>query len=210
MKKLLLIILLLGFSNECFAEENIIETYPKCEDGWYYHHQNKDFAVYLYCGDAQGSHIAILKTDETTYHENYSYNPQNANLFKWPENIKKTFGDKVWLLKEKLPNNIENYWDYKEDWSNNIKNFAWSPDGKYLYVSTIEIYGTGNLYLLDLYNKKYYEISPSNKSKNISVLGSSIKKVFDDGVLVKFSDTDSYDGFCIEKRIKIQNIIDNK
>jgi hypothetical protein len=52
------------------------------------------------------------------------------------------------------------FWQ-EESWCSDVTNFAWSVDGKYLYVSTSEVYGSGRLWELDLYNKKSRPIFPN-------------------------------------------------
>ncbi len=54
------------------------------------------------------------------------------------------------------------FWQ-EESWCADINSFAWSIDGKYLYVGTSEIYGDGSLFELDLYNKKARSIFPQEK-----------------------------------------------
>jgi len=46
-------------------------------------------------------------------------------------------------------------------WCEDVINFAWSFDGKFLFVATSSIYGDGGLYKLDLYNKSYEQLYPT-------------------------------------------------
>ena len=42
----------------------------------------------------------------------------------------------------------------QEMWAQDVTGFAWDPNGKCLYVSTGETYGTGNLYALNLATRR--------------------------------------------------------
>lgn len=50
-----------------------------------------------------------------------------------------------------------------EEWCSDVNNFAWSFSGKYLYIATSIIYGSGKLFELDLFNKKSRAIWPSDQ-----------------------------------------------
>ncbi len=52
------------------------------------------------------------------------------------------------------------FWQ-EEEWADNITSFLWSPNGKYLFITTNQAYGTGNLYKLDLLQKKAEIIYPN-------------------------------------------------
>lgn len=50
----------------------------------------------------------------------------------------------------------------ESQWASDVTSFAWSPDGKRLYVATSEIYGSGGLFELDLVSRKARQIAPSD------------------------------------------------
>ena len=53
----------------------------------------------------------------------------------------------------------DRFWQERA-WATDITSFAWSPDLRSLYVGTSEIYGSGNLYKLDLVNRKSEVLVP--------------------------------------------------
>jgi len=54
------------------------------------------------------------------------------------------------------------FWQ-EQEWADDINSFIWSPSGKYIYVATDITYGSGNLYRLDLLQKKYEKIFPTEQ-----------------------------------------------
>ena len=57
------------------------------------------------------------------------------------------------------------FWQ-EQEWADDINDFVWSPSGKYIYVATDITYGSGNLYRLDLLQKKYEKIFPTQQDIN--------------------------------------------
>ena len=54
------------------------------------------------------------------------------------------------------------FWQSKP-WSECITSFAWSPDGKQLYVGTSEVYGDGGSFEIDLLNKSHTRLYPKKE-----------------------------------------------
>ena len=57
----------------------------------------------------------------------------------------------------------DRYWQLSE-WGSDATSFCWDPSGNYLFISTSAIYGSGKVFVLDLYNRIATEIFPKNKS----------------------------------------------
>lgn len=49
------------------------------------------------------------------------------------------------------------FWQ-NEEWSADVSDILWLSDGKHLLIATSPIYGTGEIYKLDLENRKYISI----------------------------------------------------
>jgi hypothetical protein len=67
----------------------------------------------------------------------------------------RAMGDPVagkWRLEDR-------FWQTSE-WSADVTSFAWAPSGKYLYVATGGMYGTGYVYRLDLSGRSAQVIFP--------------------------------------------------
>jgi hypothetical protein len=46
-------------------------------------------------------------------------------------------------------------------WASDVTGFCWSPSGRYLYISTAEVYGDGGLFRLDLLHRKSKLLFPT-------------------------------------------------
>ncbi len=57
----------------------------------------------------------------------------------------------------------DRYWQLSE-WGSDATSFCWDPSGKNLFISTSAIYGSGKVFVLDLYNRVTTEIYPKTKS----------------------------------------------
>lgn len=55
----------------------------------------------------------------------------------------------------------DRFWQ-KGDWVSDVTSFAWGKSGKYLYVGTMNVYGDGGLFKLDLLNRKSERLFPSD------------------------------------------------
>jgi len=103
----------------------------KCPHGL--HSQpNGPFAVFLFCEDALGSYISVLYAD--------------------PIGAPATPATHRWRLDDR-------YW-YDPQWGADVTSYAWSPDGKRLFVATSEIYGSGGLFELNLQERTARQILP--------------------------------------------------
>jgi len=108
----------------------------KCMPGLHPQPRNGPFSVFLFCDDALGSNIGIILTDGSRVGPELDPFSQG----KWDTN-KRFWQDPVWAT--------------------DVKNFAWSPDLRYLYIATSSIYGNGGFYKLDLIQRKATRVIPS-------------------------------------------------
>jgi len=92
---------------------------------------NGNYAVMFFDEDAQGTYCAVIY-----------YKPMGSSI---ETNI-------AWDIRERVWQN--------QIWSSGITDIAWSPNGKYLYITTESIYGDGGCFCLDLNNKTYKRILP--------------------------------------------------
>src|SRR4029079_14165105 len=53
----------------------------------------------------------------------------------------------------------ERFWQ-DQAWASDVTAFAWDKNGKCLYVSTGEVYGTGDVFALNLSQRRYIKVSP--------------------------------------------------
>ena len=109
-----------------------------CVHGLHQQPPGGPFSVFLFCDDAAGSNIGVV----------------NALPGAGP--------GKIDLGELKEWNNWDvnsRFWQDKE-WATDVTSFAWSPDLKFLYVATGEVYGTGSLYKLDLVARTSKKLVP--------------------------------------------------
>jgi len=107
-----------------------------CKSGINYS-KDKQFAVYVFCEpDALGTSIGIIATG-------YAAVVQPLDENKW--------------------SNTNRFWQ-EDVWASDIYSYEWSNDGKYLFVITDEVYGTGKKYKLDLLNKTNTEVGDGHHS----------------------------------------------
>lgn len=136
----LLLILLISLTPSTWgAEKYLVKAYPKvCKQALYMQPTGGPFSVFLFCDDALGSNIGVINVAGGA-------GPGNIPLSE----------PKTW-----------SHWDVNDrfwqvaDWATDVTSFAWSPDLRFLYVATSEIYGTGALYRLDLTNRTYEKLEP--------------------------------------------------
>ena len=74
-------------------------------------------------------------------------------------------------------------------WAADVDSLAWSPDGKFLYVATGEVYGTGGLFALDLRTRTWRRIEPpgSPDSTTDSGIGFHILGVDPEAGVLRYS-----------------------
>jgi hypothetical protein len=67
-------------------------------------------------------------------------------------------GDGPWSLTDR-------FWQ-EEEWASDVTAFAWDANGECLYVSTDEIYGTGDLYALSLVKRRATKIARDSRDSS--------------------------------------------
>lgn len=130
----------------------LVKFEENCDHGL--HKQpNGPMAIINFCEDALGTHIALVY-----------YAPMGAFVpIKFHKELSKEEREtyyKVWSLDNRM-------WQ-EQLWSFDVTSYAWGPNGRRLYVSTSNIYGSGALYELDLIRRKYKQIAPEGKQHSIS------------------------------------------
>ncbi len=95
------------------------------------------FGVVVFCDDAAGTSIGVVSTQD-----------RESDDFA-----------AGWQL-------YRRFWQ-EEAWGRNVTSFGWSPDGKYLFVGTNDIYGTGEMYQLDLYGQKATSLIPEERDPSL-------------------------------------------
>ena len=126
--KKLILILTLLITSLCYAGVDVVQVYPKVCKQGEHKQPYGYFSVYVFCDDALGSNIAIFARE--------IHNPvlgPSANY---------DLGKRFWQ---------------GEPWSYDVVSFAWLSESQ-LLLSTSGIYGSGSVYVLNLYEKKYKEI----------------------------------------------------
>jgi hypothetical protein len=86
--------------------------------------------VILFCDDAAGSHIGVV-----------CYEPGCESSGETPG---------PWQL-------YDRFWQ-EDKWASDVTAFAWDPNGQCLYVSTSGIYGSGDMYALNLVTRHAVQI----------------------------------------------------
>ena len=68
------------------------------------------------------------------------------------------------------------FWQSKP-WSECITSFAWSTNGKHLYIGTSEVYGDGGSFKIDLLNKSHTRLYPKKEQGLEGVSSTEIIKI---------------------------------
>lgn len=110
---------------------------------------NGPFAVFVFCEDAVGTYIAVS-----------CYDVEVCEQSTYPDGSVRFEGWKLY----------DRFWQEK-DWATDVTSFAWSPDGKYLYVATSYIYGTPALYKLDLEARRSTELLKNDAPASVFITG---------------------------------------
>lgn len=92
---------------------------------WFFPDPTRRSGVIVFCDDGQGTTVGVVATD-----------------LRWEAND----AEDGWRQERR-------FWQEK-DWSLNVTNFGWSEDGLYLFIATCDIYGSGNVYQLDMVKRK--------------------------------------------------------
>lgn len=100
------------------------------------------FSVMIYCEDALGVYLAVIRVA-----------PMGAPADQSGK----------WSLEDR-------YW-FDPLWASDITGFKWSSDGRKLFVSTSEIYGSGGLFELDLFKRKATQLLPEGEPVSINKPG---------------------------------------
>jgi hypothetical protein len=135
------------------------------------HHQpNGPFAVIVFCEDALGTYIAVI-----------CYDPGICERSETPDRKIRFEG---WSLASRI-------WQEKS-WASDITSLAWSPDGKRLYLSTSEIYGTGAIYVLNLEQHTFRQLLPADAPRSVNQPANSyeITAIDSDGRHLHFTNGD--------------------
>ena len=104
----------------------VVLAYPKaCTHGLHHQPGGGPFAVLIFCDDALGSQLAVV-----------CYAPGCGDKQAAPWSLT----DRVWQA---------------GPWAADVTAVAWDANGTCLYVSTSEIYGTGELFALNLRTRRY-------------------------------------------------------
>jgi hypothetical protein len=109
-----------------------------CVHGLHHQPPGGPFSVFLFCDDAGGSNIGVISTEPGA-------GPGKIDLGESKE-------WKNW--------DVSNRFWQDPKWATDVTSFAWSPDLRFLYVATGEVYGTGSLYRLDLVARTSKKLVP--------------------------------------------------
>ena len=130
-------------SSAAAEDSYLVTAYPKvCKQGQYQQPAGGPFSVFLFCDDALGSNIGVVNTAGGAGPGTIPL-PQPKTWDKWNVN------DRFWQ---------------QPAWATDVTSFAWSPDLRFLYVATSEVYGTGFLYKLDLVKRTYVQVLPDSRT----------------------------------------------
>lgn len=133
-----LTLILLSFS--AVAEEYFINTSHKtCKHGLHEQPDFGPFSIFVFCDDAMGSNIGIINATPGAGPGGIDLGPTK----EWPN----------WYVNNR-------FWQ-ESGWATDTTAVVWSKDLKSLYVPTSPIYGTGNLYKLNLVEKKAAILIPN-------------------------------------------------
>jgi hypothetical protein len=118
----------------------VVQAYPKvCKHGLY-EQPTKEFSVFLFCDDAQGSNIGVILTRA-------GVGPvEGEPAYKW--------------------GTAKRFWQ-SGPWVTDVMSFTWSQSGRFLYVATSPIYGDGGLFELDLIMQEWRRVIPETSSSEI-------------------------------------------
>lgn len=111
---------------------------------------NGPFSLFIFCDDALGINIGVINTEPAA-------GPGNIKLTGTKSWLNWSVGDRFWQSK---------------DWSIDVNSYYWSKDLKHLWVATSPIYGTGNIYRLDLIERKAVNLTKNldNGGGEVSIL----------------------------------------
>lgn len=112
---------------------DLVQTSGKVCNHGLHEQPTRNFSVFLFCDDAQGSNIGIVLSSSG------------------PGRIEAEPGFKWGIARR--------FWQ-TGPWVTDVTSFAWSPSGKYLYVATSPVYGDGGLFELDLIRQEWKRLIP--------------------------------------------------
>ena len=132
-----------GHAHKCLADEYFVKASGKdCVPGLHHKPAGGPFSVFVFCDDAAGSNIGVINTEGAAGPGKIELPPPKT-WDKWSP------GDRFWQ---------------QPQWASDVTSFAWSPDLKSLYVGTSYVYGSGELYKLDLVKRTFSKITPGARS----------------------------------------------
>lgn len=146
------------------------------------HQPNGPFAAIIFPEDALGDYLGVIL---------YDIGSQPGENTTWD------LGDRFWQDKT---------------WADDITSIAWGPSGKYLYVATSEIYGDGGIFQLNLLEKTFIKIYPTEDNrKEFGIHGKlgyeteimEIKNLMM-RIRIEFYDGDSEEPLIIESELPIE------
>lgn len=94
------------------------------------------------------------------------------------------------------------FWQEK-DWSLDVTSFGWSRDGRHLFVGTNDIYGTGNLYQLDLFTRRSTVLFPREHDESLDghCWSSEIEHIGDETVRFHVRDYCDNDTLFVQRTV---------
>ncbi len=158
-----LFVITCAFSINCWAEKNGIIRVIKSV---WYHHLNTtqkincirepkaiegtSYFIYIACQPRDGIYLSLAPTPDLNFIKD------SAGEF-FPEKYMPSENDTnpiFWIKFQQLPD---------------ITSYFISPNGKYMYIATSRIHGDGNLYELDLVEKKYKIIQENKDEEDFKI-----------------------------------------
>jgi hypothetical protein len=133
--QILVLILAVTIPLASFATNSsyLVKVSPKvCKHGL--HEQpSRNFSVFVFCDDAQGSNIGVILTRA-------GVGPvEGQPPYKWGTSRR--------------------FWQ-SGPWVTDVTSFSWSQTGRFLYVATSPIYGDGGLFELNLIRQEWKQLIP--------------------------------------------------
>jgi len=113
------------------------------------HQPNGPFAVMVFCEDALGTYLAVM-----------CYDPGPCNKSEYSDGTIRFSG---WQIDNRV-------WQ-ENPWTSDVDSFAWSLDGKSLFIGTSDIYGAGGMYQLNLEQRKSKQIMPKKQIVSVDEPG---------------------------------------
>jgi hypothetical protein len=120
------------------ADTKNIGNYGAPGSAHYFPDPTRSSGVIVFFDDGAGTSIGVVATESS-----------------WEQ-----FDEKGWELHNR-------FWQ-EADWCRDVTGFAWSEDGRYLFVATCDIYGSGNVYQLNLKKRQATVIFPREADASVA------------------------------------------